>query len=41
MSSEDIVMDEEAPKWPTAKGKGKAKAVDPADVVAEAENLPW
>ncbi|KAI0766074.1 P-loop containing nucleoside triphosphate hydrolase protein [Irpex lacteus] len=34
-------MEEEAPKWPTAKGKGKAKAVEQVDAAAEAENLPW
>ena len=41
MDSEDVTMDDARTQWPSAKGKGKAKAVEQVDVAADAENLPW
>jgi hypothetical protein len=41
MDDEDITMEDAPVKWPSAKGKGKAKAVEETDAAAEAENLPW
>lgn len=41
-SDEDVRMDDDAPiSWPTSKGKGKAKAVDPPTEAYDADNLPW
>ncbi|TCD69135.1 Subunit of heteropentameric Replication factor C (RF-C) [Steccherinum ochraceum] len=42
-SDEDMHMEQDdAPiSWPTSKGKGKEKAVDPPAEVLEGDNLPW
>lgn len=40
-SDHEMQVEEERPaKWPTTKGKGKAKAVEHADG-HDPENLPW
>lgn len=41
-SDEDVRMEDDAPiAWPTAKGKGKAKAVDLPEEALDNDNLPW
>ena len=40
-SDNDVAMEDAPVQWPTAKGKGKAKATDPVEPQHVPENLPW